>query len=298
MKGIILAGGLGTRLRPLTRVISKQLLPVYDKPMIYYPLSTLMLAGIRNILLISTPRDLPMYRELLRDGSQWGMSFSYAEQPEPKGLAQAFVIGREFIGSDRVALVLGDNILYGSGLQDVLRGAADRSGVATLFGYHVADPERYGVAEVAADGSVMSLEEKPTKPRSSIAVTGVYFYDNDVVNVAREISLSARGEYEITDVNRFYLRQGRLYLYQFGRGIAWLDTGTHEALQDAAAFIQAIEKRQGLKIACPEELAWRLGYIDGDAFAELAATQSSSDYGRYLAELVRLELRREPARAR
>ncbi len=289
MKGIILAGGSGTRLHPVTRVVSKQLLPVYDKPMIYYPLSTLMLAGVRDILVISTPRDLSQYRELLGDGSQWGLALSYAEQPQPNGLAMAFVIGAKFVGTSRVALILGDNLFYGTGMREVLQSAANRTGVATLFGYRVADPERYGVAELDRGGQVLSLEEKPVAPRSSIAVTGLYFYDADVVEVARGLRPSVRGEYEITDINRAYLAEGRLHLHVFGRGTAWLDTGTHESLQEASAFIQAIERRQGLKIACPEEIAWRLGYIDHAGFAAIARAQSASSYGRYLVSLLERE---------
>ena len=286
MKGIILAGGSGTRLYPLTRVISKQLLPVYDKPMIYYPLSTLMLAGIRDVLVISTPEDVPRFAQLLGDGSQWGMRFSYAPQAVPNGLAQAFVIGASFIGADSVCLVLGDNIFYGDRLSEMLQRAAAQPSGATIFGYFVNDPERYGVAEIDSAGRVVGIEEKPAKPKSPYAVTGIYFYDNDVVSIARALRPSARDEYEITDVNLEYLRRGTLRMELLGRGMAWLDTGTHESLHDASSFIETIEKRQGLKIACPEEIAFRMGYIDADAVARLAHPVRSNGYGQYLLKMI------------
>ncbi len=286
MKGIILAGGSGTRLYPLTRVISKQLLPVYDKPMIYYPLSTLMLAGIRDVLVISTPEDVPRFEQLLGDGSQWGMRFDYAAQAVPNGLAQAFVIGARFVGSDSVCLVLGDNIFYGDRLSEMLQGAAAQPSGATIFGYFVNDPERYGVAEIDGAGQVVGIEEKPATPKSPYAVTGLYFYDNDVVSIARALTPSARGEYEITDVNLAYLRRGTLRIELMGRGMAWLDTGTHESLHDASSFIETIEKRQGLKIACPEEIAFRMGHIDADAVARLAHPLRTTGYGQYLLKMI------------
>ena len=286
MKGIILAGGSGTRLYPLTRVISKQLLPVYDKPMIYYPLSTLMLAGIKDVLVISTPGDLPRFEELLGDGAQWGMRFEYAPQEVPNGLAQAFVIGARFIGSDSACLVLGDNIFYGDSLTTMLQTAASQPSGATIFGYYVKDPGRYGVAQIDDSGQVVDIQEKPSHPKSNYAVTGIYFYDNDVVSIARSLTPSARGEYEITDVNVAYLRRGTLRMEVLGRGMAWLDTGTHESLHDASSFIETIEKRQGLKIACPEEIAYRMGYIDADAVVRLAHPLRTTAYGEYLMKLI------------
>ena len=285
MKGIILAGGSGTRLYPLTQVSSKQLLPVYDKPMIYYPLSTLMLAGIKDVLVISTPHDLSNFRRLLGDGGQWGMRFAYAEQAEPNGLAQAFVIGARFIGGGSVCLVLGDNIFYGDSLTAMLQNAAAQASGATIFGYYVKNPEHYGVAELNDAGEVVGIEEKPKAPKSHYAVTGIYFYDNDVIGIARGLKPSARGEYEITDVNVAYLKRRQLRIELLGRGMAWLDTGTHESLHEASSFIETIEKRQGLKIACPEEIALRMGYIDRHQLLRLAEPVRKSSYGQYLIEV-------------
>ena len=286
MKGIILAGGAGTRLYPLTRVVCKQLVPVYNKPMVYYPLSTLMLAGIREVLFITTPHDQDAFRRLLGDGSELGLRFSYAVQPSPDGIAQAFLIGRDFIGPDRVALALGDNIFYGAGLQHLLARAARREHGATVFGYLVKDPERYGVVEFDTDGRALSIEEKPAHPRSSYAVTGLYFYDSDVVDIAAGLRPSARGELEITDVNRHYLDRGDLRVERLSRGFAWLDTGTHESLLQAATFVQTLEERQGLMLACVEEIAYRMGYIDAAAVRRIADTMRSNSYGEYLLRLL------------
>jgi len=285
-KGIVLAGGAGTRLNPVTSAISKQMLPVYDKPMIYYPISTLMLAGIRDILLISTPRDTPRFEQLLGDGSNWGLNISYAVQPSPEGLAQAFLIGADFIGANPCALILGDNVFHGSDLAQKLARANARIHGATVFAYQVKDPERFGVVELGAGNKALGIEEKPAHPKSRLAVTGLYFYDNRVVEIARSIQPSARGELEITDVNRAYLERSELSVEVFGRGVAWLDTGTHEALLEASNFVETLEKRQGLKIACPEEIAFRLGYIDAIRLAALVTSIGKGDYGQYLNEIL------------
>ena len=293
MKGIILAGGHGSRLYPITRGISKQLLPVYDKPMIYYPLSVLMLTGIREILIISTPEDLPIFKRMLGNGSQLGLDFSYAEQPRPEGLAQAFIIGENFIGKDTVCLILGDNIFYGHNLSLLLQKAAGLSEGGLIFGYMVKDPERYGVVEFDANDNVISIEEKPKVPKSHYAVPGIYFYDNDVIGIAKALRPSARGELEITDVNLQYLHRGLLKVQLLGRGYAWLDTGTHDALQQAASYVQTIQERQGLKIACVEEIAFRLGYINIEQLRHLSTDMMQNDYGRYLMQVVREEAQKE-----
>ncbi|MCZ0937864.1 MAG: glucose-1-phosphate thymidylyltransferase RfbA [Caldilineaceae bacterium] len=296
MKGILLAGGHGTRLYPLTTSLSKQILPVYDKPMIYYPLSMLMLAGIRDILVVSTPAALPLYQELLRDGSQWGIRFTYVEQSRPRGIADAFVVGREFVGESNVCLALGDNIFYGHGLPTILRKAASLQEGALVFAYPVADPSRYGVVEFDQSGKALSIEEKPQTPRSNFAVPGVYFYDNRVLHVAGGLEPSARGELEITDINNFYLERGELQVEILGRGFAWLDAGTHESLLQAANFVQALQERQGMMISCPEEIALRGGYIDREQFRALAEALQTNRYGHYLLQLLRDEFRDLPSR--
>jgi len=286
MKGIILAGGHGTRLYPLTMGISKQLLPVYDKPMIYYPLSMLMLAGIQEILIISTPRALPVFEHILGTGEQWGLHFSYAEQSEPRGLADAFLVGRDFVGEESVALILGDNIFFGHGLPDILREAARLQDGALIFAYPVKDPQRYGVVEFGEEGKAISIEEKPQQPRSNYAVPGIYFYDEQVVDIAFNLKPSARGELEITDLNRFYLERGQLQVQELGRGVAWLDAGTHESLLQAASFVQAVEERQGMMISCPEEIAFRMGFIGRDKLQQLASQMNRNRYGEYLLRLL------------
>ncbi|HHP7239796.1 glucose-1-phosphate thymidylyltransferase RfbA [Longibacter sp.] len=293
-KGIILAGGSGTRLYPVTQALSKQLVPIYDKPMVYYPLATLMLAGIRDILLISTPTDLPRFEALLGDGADWGINIHYAEQPEPKGIPQAFTIGRDFIGSDPVCLILGDNLFYGQGFKELLQHAAAATAGASVFAYYVADPERYGVVDFDDEERVLSIEEKPSEPRSNYAVTGLYFYDNEVVDLAASLQPSRRGELEITDLNRIYLQRGELGVHLMGRGMAWLDTGTHEALLQASNFVQTIESRQGLKVNCPEEIAWRNGWISDERLAAIGSAMANNRYGQYLTGL----LEQRPARER
>ncbi|MGF0524381.1 glucose-1-phosphate thymidylyltransferase RfbA [Agrobacterium pusense] len=296
MKGIILAGGSGTRLHPMTLVTSKQLMPVYDKPMIYYPLSTLMLAGIRDILIISTPSDLPKFQALLGDGSKWGISLSYAEQPSPDGLAQAYIIGADFIGNSPSCLILGDNIFYGHGVNELFKAAIEQNDGATVFAYHVSDPERYGVVEFDKNMRALSIEEKPSEPKSNWAVTGLYFYDKDVVDIAANLKPSARGELEITDVNRIYLKRGKLSVQKLGRGFAWLDTGTPDSLLDASEYVATLERRQGFKISCPEEIAFRLGFIDAKQLACLAESYWKSSYGQYLSKILREEIMDTPKR--